>query len=220
MLLGYVRAVWQYAHHKGLVSELDPQKIRKESLLNGAGWKCTLWNVRNFITCWACRVFCWTWHKYKHSILPALCLQLSKTKQNVKMVHLQLAIPINAHQNANQKPIVSAPVYWAQCIRCNIYASENVDFNRRSTRNRRSEGQFSSWLASTFLARFSRWPPTSVANKICWIIQWRPACCNPSRSTGRGRLVVQVKCNDQHHDACTKNSYKKYPSRSTYRHFE
>ena len=38
MLLGYVRAVWQYAwHHKGLVSEPDSQKIGKEGLVNGTG---------------------------------------------------------------------------------------------------------------------------------------------------------------------------------------
>ena len=34
-----------------LVLEPDPGKIRKEGLVNGAGWKCTLWNVRNFISC-------------------------------------------------------------------------------------------------------------------------------------------------------------------------
>ena len=28
---------------------------------------------------------------------------------------LRLAFPINAHQNANQKSIGSAPSYWAQC---------------------------------------------------------------------------------------------------------
>ena len=54
-------------------------------------------------------------HKHKRSILPAWCLQLSKTKQNAKTVLKWLAIPRNAHQNANQKPIGSAPVYWAQC---------------------------------------------------------------------------------------------------------
>ena len=32
-----------------LVLEPDPQKIEKEGLVNGAGWKCTLRNVRNFI---------------------------------------------------------------------------------------------------------------------------------------------------------------------------
>jgi len=32
-----------------IVSEPDPRKIGK---VNGAGWKCTLWNVRNFINCW------------------------------------------------------------------------------------------------------------------------------------------------------------------------
>ena len=36
-------------------------------------------------------------------------------KQNAKTVLVRLAIPVNAHQNANQKPIRSAPVYWAQC---------------------------------------------------------------------------------------------------------
>ena len=34
-----------------LVSEPDPRKIEKEGLVNGAGWKCTLRNVRNFINC-------------------------------------------------------------------------------------------------------------------------------------------------------------------------
>ena len=34
-----------------LVSEPDPQNIGKEGLVNGAGWKCTLWDVRNFTTC-------------------------------------------------------------------------------------------------------------------------------------------------------------------------
>ena len=28
-----------------------PSKNRKEGLVNGAGWKCTLQNVRNFINC-------------------------------------------------------------------------------------------------------------------------------------------------------------------------
>ena len=28
-----------------------PSKNRKEGLVNGAGWKCTLRNVRNFINC-------------------------------------------------------------------------------------------------------------------------------------------------------------------------
>ena len=36
--------------HKALVSEPDRRKIRKEGLVNEAGWKCTLRNVRNFIT--------------------------------------------------------------------------------------------------------------------------------------------------------------------------
>ena len=34
-----------------VVSEPDPRKIEKEGLVNGAGWKCTLQNVRNFINC-------------------------------------------------------------------------------------------------------------------------------------------------------------------------
>ena len=34
-----------------LVSDPDPRKIEKESLVNGAGWNCTLRNVRNFINC-------------------------------------------------------------------------------------------------------------------------------------------------------------------------
>ena len=54
-------------------------------------------------------------HKHKCSILPTWCLQLSKTKQNAKTVLVRLAIPRNAHQNANQKPIGSVPVYRAQC---------------------------------------------------------------------------------------------------------
>ena len=36
--------------------------------------------------------------------------ELSKTKQNAKTVLVRLA-----HQNANQKPIRSAPAYRAQC---------------------------------------------------------------------------------------------------------
>jgi len=55
--------------------------------------------------CKACRVFYRTRHTHKHSIFPAWCLQLSKTKQNTKTVLVQLAFPINAHQNAYQKPI-------------------------------------------------------------------------------------------------------------------
>ena len=45
----------------------------------------------------------------------SLAVQLSKTKQNVKTVLVRLPFPINAHQNANQKPIGSAPSYQAQC---------------------------------------------------------------------------------------------------------
>ena len=101
-----------------LVSEPDPQRIGKEGLVNGVGWKCTLQNVRNFIncqTCKACRVFCWTRYPYKCSIFPAWRLQPSEKKQKAKMVLVRLAFPINAHQNANQKPIGSAPAHRAQC---------------------------------------------------------------------------------------------------------
>ena len=31
------------------------------------------------------------------------------------MVLVRLAFPINAHQNAIQKPIRSVPAYWVQC---------------------------------------------------------------------------------------------------------
>ena len=34
-----------------LVLDPDPRKIEKEGLVNRAGWKCTLRNVRNFINC-------------------------------------------------------------------------------------------------------------------------------------------------------------------------
>ena len=94
-----------------VVSEPDPRRIKKEGLVDKVGWKCTLRNVRNFIkelpqqvkqsaepdTCTSILIFR-TW-----------CLQLSKMKQNLKMA------PINSHQNANQKPIRSAPAYRAQC---------------------------------------------------------------------------------------------------------
>ena len=81
--------------------------------------------------CKACRVFCGTRHTYKHSILPAWCLQLSKT-QNAKTVLVRLAIPINTHQNANQKPNGSVPAYRAQCTRPShpIYQTLLFDFLR------------------------------------------------------------------------------------------
>ena len=74
----------------------------------------------NFINCKHCRVFCWTRHPYKCStgIFPTCrlhSLHLSKTKQNEKMTLVHLAFPINAHQNAIQKPIGSAPAHRAQC---------------------------------------------------------------------------------------------------------
>ena len=40
-----------YHPYATIVSEPDPRKIGKEGLVNGAGWKCTLRNVRNFIIC-------------------------------------------------------------------------------------------------------------------------------------------------------------------------
>ena len=36
---------------------------------------------------------------------PVWSLHLSKTKQNAKMALVRLVVLINAHQNANQKPI-------------------------------------------------------------------------------------------------------------------
>ena len=57
------------------------QKNRKEGLVNGAGWKCTLRNVRNHIAIRVsakpdtlAEVFFLAWRS-----------QLSKTKQNTKM---------------------------------------------------------------------------------------------------------------------------------------
>ena len=52
---------------------------------------------------------------YKRSIFPAWCSQHYKMKQNAKTVLVRLAFPINAHQNANQKPVGSVPSYRAQC---------------------------------------------------------------------------------------------------------
>ena len=34
-----------------VVLEPDPRKIKKEGLVNVAGWKCTLQNVRNLNSC-------------------------------------------------------------------------------------------------------------------------------------------------------------------------
>ena len=48
-------------------------------------------------------------------IFPAWCSQLSETKLNAKMALVRLAFLINAHQNANQKSIGSAPAYRAEC---------------------------------------------------------------------------------------------------------
>ena len=48
-------------------------------------------------------------------IFTAWCLELFKMKQNAKTVLVWLAFLINAHQNANQKPIGSVRAYWTQC---------------------------------------------------------------------------------------------------------
>ena len=56
----------------------------------------------------AYRVFCWARHTYKRSIFPAWCSHLSKTKQNAKTALVQLAFPINAHQNAKCACILGA----------------------------------------------------------------------------------------------------------------
>ena len=62
----------------------------------------------------------------------SLPLGVCKTKQNAKRVLVQLAIPINVHQNANHKPIRSAPVYRAQCTLSShpIYQTLLFDFLR------------------------------------------------------------------------------------------
>ena len=63
----------------------------------------------------ASRAFWRIRHSQKRSNLTLLVLQLSKTKQNVKTALVWLAFRINAHQNANQKPIGTVPAYRAQC---------------------------------------------------------------------------------------------------------
>ena len=63
----------------------------------------------------ASTAFSRTRHPQKRSNLTLLVLQHSKTKQNAKMALVQLALLINAHHNANQKPIRSVPAYRAQC---------------------------------------------------------------------------------------------------------
>ena len=101
-----------------LVSEPDPRKIGRRvwHISWGGSVHCGMLGILLIAElCKACRVFCWTRHTYKRSIFPALCSQHYKTKQNTKTVLVRLAFPINAHQNANQKPIGSAPSYRAQC---------------------------------------------------------------------------------------------------------
>ena len=86
----------------------------------------------------ACRVFCWTRHVYKHSVFPAWCLQrnANHTGNGNHMITVcylvWLAFPINAHQNANQKPTGSAPAYQAQCTLPPqpIYPTLLFDFSR------------------------------------------------------------------------------------------
>ena len=83
------------------------------------GWKCTLRNVRKLLIVEpsvASRAFWRTRHMQKHSNLIRLVLQHSKTNQNAKTALVRLAFLINAHQNANQKPIGSVPAYRVQCI--------------------------------------------------------------------------------------------------------
>ena len=48
------------------------------------------------------------------------------------MVLVRLLFPLNTHQNANQKPIGSAPAYWAQCTLPPdpIYQTLLFDFSR------------------------------------------------------------------------------------------
>ena len=99
-----------------VVSEPDPRKRRVWYIGWGGSVHCGMLGILWIAElCKACRVFCWTRHTYKRSIFPAWCSQHYKTKQNVRTVLVRLAFPINAHQNANQKPIGSAPSYRAQC---------------------------------------------------------------------------------------------------------
>ena len=62
----------------------------------------------------ASRGFWRTRHLQKCSNSTRLVLQLSKMKQNPKTALVWLAFLMNANQNANQKPIGSAPAYRAQ----------------------------------------------------------------------------------------------------------
>ena len=101
----------------------------------------------NFIICKVCRVFCWTRQPYKcsTSIFPTWglhSLQLSKMKQNEKTALVHLAFPINAHQNAIQKPIGSVPAYRAQCTLPPqlIYQTLLFNFLRVWFRHQRSVG--------------------------------------------------------------------------------
>ena len=121
--------------HRGwpdVVSEPDPRKIEKEGLVNGVGWKCTL---RNFINCRTFRSqFELSAEPDTHKsvlIFPAWCLQISETELNAKTL-VRLAFLINAHQNANQKPIGSAPACRVQCTLPPqlIYQTLLFDFSR------------------------------------------------------------------------------------------
>ena len=101
-----------------LVSEPDPRKSKRRVWHIGRGGSvhCGMLGILLIAEpCKVYRVFCWTRYQYKRSIFPACRLQLTKTKQNAKKVLVRLAFPINAHQNANQKLIGSAPSYRAQC---------------------------------------------------------------------------------------------------------
>ena len=113
----------------------------------GRGGSAHCGMLGNFINCKHCRVFCWARHLYKCStgIFPTWrlhSLHLSKTKQNEKTALVRLVFPINAHQNANQKPIGNVPAYRAQCTLPPqpIYQTLLLNFLRVWFRDQRSVG--------------------------------------------------------------------------------
>ena len=81
---------------KATTHHTRPSINRKEGLVNGAGWKCTLQISKPVEFC--------AEPDTHTSILffPAWCLQHSKTKQSAKTVLVWLAFPINAHQNVTE----------------------------------------------------------------------------------------------------------------------
>ena len=84
---------------KSLVSFPD-LPIRR---VNGAGWKCTLQNVKLVNLTQPVKVSAEPDICRSILIFPIWYSQLSKMKQNGKVVFVQLAFPINAHQNAKSK---------------------------------------------------------------------------------------------------------------------